>query len=170
MYLNKLKTVAQPRVWDFSSAVKRKHQTFLKNRLLQIKGKITVDQNIELVDGFREVVRILFAVDRSTIIYTWNKNSRINSIRGKVTAPNNRDAIGLYMERLFVQHGRYTYIRVLVGHNSARLKFKTAQVQTNFMSNEMTIVVDKLQCKITAAMGWMLGMDSKIWDWDDWGR
>ena len=84
--------------------------------------------------------------------------------------PNNRDMIRMYTEKLFIQHGRYTYIRILVGHNGPRVRFEVAQVQAIFTSNKMTIAVDKLQLKITAPAGWMLRADTRIWNWDDWAE
>ena len=135
----------------------KKFETFFKIRLPKIQSNTPGPQEEEVTKAFQTVFTKLQTTDSSLVLYTWNRGTRLSSLKKGQQLPKTREDLEEYVDKVWLQKGRSPWIRFKIGHNKPSEDILTDNLTTWAKREDYTIMKEKIQSKTLSKVGFLMG-------------
>ena len=135
----------------------KKYESFFKIRLPKIQSNTPGPQEEEVTKSFQTVFSKMQSTDPSIVLYTWNRGTRLSSLKKGQQLPKTREDLEEYVDKVWLQKGRSPWIRFKIGHNKPTDNILTEPLTTWAKREDYTIMKEKIQSKTLSKVGFLMG-------------
>ena len=135
----------------------KKYESFFKMRLPKIQSNTPGPQEEEVTKTFQTVFSKMQSTDPSIVLYTWNRGTRLTSLKKGQQLPKTREDLEEYVDKVWLQKGRSPWIRFKIRHNKPTDNILTESLTTWAKREDYTIMKEKIQSKTLSKVGFLMG-------------
>ena len=156
----------------------RHYQTFFTMISPPVTAAGTGPAEIQIVEKFNLAMEMLLDADKTLVIYVWplkfylNKSvqpyskKKLDESYTKATKIESKNELLRYVSSAYTAEGQKCYLKTYCSHNEPPSDLISDTVCQAFQDLQMNIYTETLQAAISMTCGWLLGAETKSFNYD----